>query len=150
PAPHDVELSGSAQDPDVRDKRVELSNLHRIMRRGRAYGPPAAPTFDPDRLREADDQPRGLHFLCFNANLSRQFEFVQSNWALNPTFAGLSKDPDPLIGSARTYTFRAADFTIPGCPTRRIHNLPRVVEVKGGAYFFMPSRAALEYLAAAP
>jgi hypothetical protein len=28
-----------------------------------------------------------------------------------------------------------------------VHNLPRVVEVKGGAYFFMPSRAALRYLA---
>jgi hypothetical protein len=27
-----------------------------------------------------------------------------------------------------------------------VHHLPRVVDVRGGAYFFMPSRAALEYL----
>ncbi len=87
--------------------------------------------------------------MCFNANLSRQFEFVQSNWAVNPTFAGLSRDPDPLLGAKRARPFAASDFTMPGCPTRRIHDLPRVVEVRGGAYFFMPSRAALEYLASA-
>ena len=146
PAPHDVELSGTPDDLKVRDKRLELSNLHRIMRRGRAYGPPADPGFDPDKMRAADDHPRGLHFLCFNANLSRQFEFVQSNWALNPVFAGLSEDPDPLIGSKRTYPFEADTFTIQGCPVRRVHDVPRVTELVGGAYFFMPSRAALEYL----
>ena len=146
PAPHDVELSGSAQDPRVRDKRVELSNLHRILRRGRAYGPPADPTFDPDRMREADHRPRGLHFLCFNANLSRQFEFVQSNWALNPSFGGLSEDPDPLLATRRKFPYEADTFTIQGCPVRRVHEVPRVVEVVGGGYFFMPSRAALEYL----
>ena len=112
------------------------------------YGEPTDAGYDPDHLRGADDRDRGLHFLCFNANLSRQFEFVQSNWAVNPTFAGLSRDPDPLLGAQRTYPFPAADFTIPGCPTRRVHGLPRVVEVRGGAYFFMPSRGALRYLAA--
>ncbi len=148
PVPHDVELSGSPDDAAKRKDRLELTGHHRIMRRGRMYGEPADPRCDPEMLRFAREAERGLHFLCFNANLSRQFEFVQSNWALNPTFAGLSKDPDPLIGSQRTYPFPAADFMLPGCPARRIHDVPRVVEVKGGAYFFMPSRAALEYLAA--
>jgi Dyp-type peroxidase family len=148
PVPHDVELSGSPDDAEKRKARLELVAHHRIMRRGRMYGQPADPRCDPEKLRFATEAERGLHFLCFNANLSRQFEFVQSNWALNPTFAGFSKDPDPLLGAQRTYPFPAADFTIPGCPVRRVHNVPRVVEVKGGAYFFMPSRAALEYLAA--
>jgi Dyp-type peroxidase family len=148
PVPHDVELSGSPDDPEKRKARLDLTALHRIMRRGRMYGEPADPLCDPDMLRFANEKERGLHFLCFNANLSRQFEFVQSNWALNPGFAGLSKDPDPLIGAQRARPFPAADFTIPGSPTRRIHDLPRVVEVKGGAYFFMPSRGAIEYLAA--
>jgi Dyp-type peroxidase family len=149
PVPHDVELSGSPDDPKAWQGQLALTKAHRIMRRGRMYGDPFDPSFDPDRLREADDRERGLHFLCFNANLSRQFEFVQSNWAMNPTFAGLSRDPDPLLGAKRASPFPAADFTMPGCPTRRIHDLPRVVEVRGGAYFFMPSRAALEYLASA-
>jgi Dyp-type peroxidase family len=147
PAPYDVELSGSPEDPGVIASRLRLSNLHRIMRRGRAYGPPSGASFDPEVLRKADDQPRGLHFLCFNANLARQFEFVQSNWALNPAFAGMSSDPDPLLAAGRAVPFPADTFTMQGCPPRRVHGVPRVVEVRGGAYFFMPSRAALEYLA---
>jgi Dyp-type peroxidase family len=149
PVPHDVELSGSPDDPKKWQAQLELTRSHRIVRRGRIYGQPFDPIYDPERLRGCDAQSRGLHFLCFNANLSRQFEFVQSNWAMNPTFAGLSRDPDPLLGAQRKYPFPAGDFTMPGCPTRRVHGLPRVVEVRGGAYFFMPSRAALEYLASA-
>jgi Dyp-type peroxidase family len=147
PVPHDVELSGSPDDAKKRTTRLELTALHRIMRRGRIYGEPVDRGYDPEKLRLADDTERGLYFLCFNANLSRQFEFVQSNWALNPTFAGLSSDPDPILGSKRACPFPAADFTIPGCPTRRVHDVPRSVEVRGGAYFFMPSRGAIEYLA---
>jgi deferrochelatase/peroxidase EfeB len=91
-------------------------------------------------------EERGLHFLCFNASLSRQFEFVQSNWVQNPAFAGLSSDPDPLLGANRELPFPATDFTIQGCPVRRVRGLPRVVETRGGAYFFMPSRRALAFL----
>jgi hypothetical protein len=80
------------------------------------------------------------------ADINRQFEFVQSNWALNPTFAGLSGDPDALLGAGREFPFPASDFTIQGCPTRRVHGLPRVVEVRRGAYCFLSSRAALEYV----
>ena len=148
PVPHDPESSGDPRDKDVRTERLELTNHHRILRRGRAYGPPVDESYDTDALlREGAAEERGLHFLCFNANLSRQFEFVQSNWAQNPAFAGLSSDPDPLLGAGREVPFRASDFTIQGCPVRRVQNLPRVVETRGGAYFFMPSRSALEYLA---
>jgi Dyp-type peroxidase family len=149
PAPYDVELCGTPEEERVRQEHLKLTALHRIMRRGRQYGPAADPACDPDQLRQADDRERGLHFLCFNANLGRQFEFVQSNWALSPTFGGLARDPDPLLAAQRRYPFPASDFTIQGCPTRRVHGIPRVVEVRGGAYFFMPSRGALEYLATA-
>ncbi|HWA74290.1 MAG TPA: hypothetical protein VG937_18225 [Polyangiaceae bacterium] len=149
PVPHDPELSGSPEDPEVRKTRLRLVDLHRILRRGRPYGEPLSETYDPEEMRAAEPGQggeRGIHFLCFNANLSRQFEFVQSNWALNPTFAGLSRDPDPLLCAQREFPFSAAAFTIPGLPPRRVHQLPRVVEVRGGAYFFMPSKRALEYL----
>jgi Dyp-type peroxidase family len=151
PVPHDPELSGDpARDPRLRAQRLEFTNHHRILRRGRAYGPPVHEDYDSDALRtQSSSEERGLHFLCFNANLSRQFEFVQSNWVLNPSFAGLSSDPDPLVGADRKVPFRARDFTLQGCPVRRIHELPRIVETRGGAYFFMPSRRALQYLASA-
>ncbi len=142
PAPSDPDLS-VAHKPS----HLDLANKHRIMRRGRAYGPPGDPTFDPDVLRRGEDGgERGLHFLCVVADLNRQFEFVQSNWSLNPSFAGLSSDPDPLLGANRTFPFPATDFTIQGCPVRRVHDVPRFVEVRGGAYFFMPSRSALLHL----
>jgi len=147
PIPHDPELSGTPEDADTRAARLALSNKHRLMRRGRSYGEPLDPAYDPEAmLNSSDESERGLHFLCFNANLGRQFEFVQSNWAQNPSFAGLSSDPDPLLSTHRRFPFDASDFTIQGCPTRRVHDVPRVIEIRGGAYFFMPSRAALRFL----
>jgi len=147
PVPHDPELSGDPQHESVRAERLRLTNRHRLLRRGRAYGPPVDEDYDIDALRtHASPVERGLHFLCFNANLSRQFEFVQSNWVQNPAFAGLSSDPDPLLGADREEPFRASDFTLQGCPARRVRKLPRVVETRGGAYFFMPSRRALRFL----
>ncbi|HET9932514.1 MAG TPA: hypothetical protein VFQ35_17550 [Polyangiaceae bacterium] len=147
PIPHDPELSGSPEDEAVRTARLSLSNKHRLMRRGRSYGEPLDPHYEPEAMLAADDAAeRGLHFLCFNANLGRQFEFVQSNWAQNPAFAGLSSDPDPITSTQRRFPCDASTFTIPGCPPRRVHGVPRVVEVRGGAYFFMPSRAGLRFL----
>lgn len=148
PVPHDPELSGTPEDASTRKQRLALVDLHRLMRRGRMYGPPLDVGFDPETLRTApaDAIERGLHFLCFNANLSRQFEFVQASWVNSPCFAGLSRDPDPLLSARREHPFSADEFVIQGLPPRRLKGLPRVVEVRGGAYFFMPSRAALRYL----
>ncbi len=147
PVPHDPELSGDPRDASVRAERLNLTNRHRILRRGRAYGPPVDEDYDIDKLRrEVGAEERGLHFLCFNGNLSRQFEFVQSNWVQNPAFAGLTSDPDPILGMGREVPFPASDFTIQGCPVRRVRNVPRFVETRGGAYFFMPSRRALLFL----
>lgn len=148
PVPHDIDLSGDPNDPEVRDRRLGHTALHRVLRRGRPYGAPLDPHYDPAHVRARGDDAveRGLYFLCFNANLARQFEFVQSNWAISPTFAGLSRDPDPLLGAGRTCPFVASDFTLQGLPPRRVRDLPRVVETRGAAYFFMPSKSALVYL----
>lgn len=148
PTPHDVELSGDPHDLKARKERVALTNVHRLLRRGRTYGTPLHPTLDPSQMREGDGQERGLYFLCFNANLRRQFEFVQASWIVNPNFAGLSDDPDPMLATQRDVPFPASDFTLQGCPAQRVRDVPRVVETRGGAYFFMPSRSALLFLSA--
>ncbi len=146
PMPHDRELSGDAGDDRRRATRLALTNAHRIVRRGRPYGPPLHPELDPAHMTVDDGKARGLYFLCFNANLRRQFEFVQSSWVVNPSFGGLAGDPDPLLAAGRTVPFEASDFTLQGCPARRVSKVPRVVETRGGAYFFMPSRNALLFL----
>ena len=70
---------------------IEVSKKHRLLRRGRSYGTPLAASMKPeDILRGKDDgSARGLHFICLNADLGRQFEFIQNFWINNPKFDGL-------------------------------------------------------------
>ena len=112
-------------------------NEHRILRRGRSYGPlPGEP---------ANGKPRGLMFLCLNADLERQFEFIQQNWINNPSFAGLADETDPLLSGDNG---RREVFTMAGLPApHRLRALPRFVTVKGGQYFFLPGITALQRLA---
>ncbi len=150
PMPHDPLLSGERDDPAARAKRIERSNRHRIIRRGRLYGTPLDPELRPENMRNDDGQERGLYFVCFNTNPRRQFEFVQGSWLINPCFAGLNEGPDPMLGPARVERFGAKNFTLQGNalrPARTLYNLPRTVEMRGGAYFFMPGKRALRYLA---
>ncbi|HXJ03012.1 MAG TPA: Dyp-type peroxidase [Micropepsaceae bacterium] len=136
---------------------LSLSKLHRLLRRGRTYGQALA-NMDPEAiLAGGDDQAdRGLHFICLNANISRQFEFVQSSWTNNPQFGALYDDVDPLIGErGRFATSNGApgtgNFTIPQAGGRvRVRGMPNFVTVRGGAYFFMPGMSALRYLASLP
>ncbi|MEA2484895.1 MAG: hypothetical protein QOD46_6 [Actinomycetota bacterium] len=134
-------------DPDPGTaKSYAINKRHRILRRGREYGPPLTPEEalgDTDH-HSADDE-RGLHFICLNANIARQFEFVSGTWLNDPKFAGLFDDADPLVGPSDPY---GGTFTIPSAPVReRVTRMPRFVSVRGGAYLFMPGVAATHYLA---
>ncbi|MDQ4132277.1 MAG: peroxidase [Actinomycetota bacterium] len=129
------------------DKSVAVGNRHRLLRRGREYGGPvpftteAGPVLDDDA--ELPDVEVGLHFLCLNANIARQFEFVQHTWIENPHFAGLHDEPDPLMSAQPDRAFRIPDRPV----RRRFTGLPRFVTVRGGAYFFLPGLRALRWLA---
>jgi Dyp-type peroxidase family len=126
------------------DKTDSITTVkrHRMMRRGRPYGLRIADRFTPD------EQSRGLVFATLNANIERQFEFIQSAWISSPNFAGLYDEADPMLGGR---TQSAGAFTMPKCPVRdRRTGILTKVQIKGGAYFFMPGLAALRYLAAAP
>jgi deferrochelatase/peroxidase EfeB len=91
-----------------------------------------------------DKKERGLHFICLNSNIERQFEFIQQNWANNPAFGALNNETDPLIGQRNDGNV----FSTQACPARtRIHDLPEFVTTKGGAYFFMPGINGLKQLA---
>ncbi|HKH35061.1 MAG TPA: Dyp-type peroxidase, partial [Beijerinckiaceae bacterium] len=133
---------------------LSVNKRHRILRRGRTYGHRLHKAMDPETiLREGDDgRERGLHFICLNANIARQFEFVQSSWSNNPQFGALHNDVDPLTGERGRFrrgdgTGATANFTIPQAVGRlRIRGLPEFVTVRGGAYFFMPGMSALRYL----
>jgi len=131
-----------------RDDLMSAVRFHRILRRGREYGPELLPE-DAYAPKPPDDPERGLHFVCLNANISRQFEFLQNAWMNSSKFSGLTGETDPLLGN------RAA---VPGCPVtndftaprkdgipRRVSGLPQFITLRGGAYFFLPSLRALRY-----
>ncbi len=125
----------------------ELADHHRILRRGRTY--------------QRSDGERGLMFLCLQANIERQFEFVQQSWIRGERFGGLQGEQDAIVGDARPSegadsgkaasgeAEKGAAFTIqqPFAP-RHVSGLARYVTVKAGGYFFLPSLPALRYLAA--
>jgi len=126
--PRDSLASGPAASLDT-------SDLHRLLRRGRSYGPAG----------DGGGNGTGLYFICLAGNLARQFEFVQHTWLNSPTFNGLYDDADPLISSHHP---AGATFTVPARPVRhRYRDLPQFVRTRGGAYFFLPGVSAVRYLA---
>jgi deferrochelatase/peroxidase EfeB len=133
-----------------RDDMVAATRFHRLVRRGRAYGSVLSPEAALAQTSEPAE-PRGLHFICLGANISRQFEFVQNAWMMNAKFDGLSDESDPLTGN-REALFgggRTDRFSLPRAdgPPRRLEGLPRFVTVRGGAYFLLPGIRALSYIA---
>ena len=135
-----------------RDDLMSSVRFHRILRRGREYGPELLPA-DALTPTPPNDPERGLHFICLNANISRQFEFLQNAWMINTKFSGLTGESDPLLGNREAIPGCpvASDFTRPedGGVRRRVLGLPQFVTVRGGAYFFLPSLRSLRYFAGA-
>ena len=141
-------LGGSTKG--FRDDLVSPVRFHRVLRRGREYGPTLSPL---DALQPAPvgDPARGLHFICLNANIGRQFEFLQNSWLMNTAFADTRGETDPLMGirEATPGCPVPNGFTMPrnGGPAERMTGLPQFVTVQGGEYFFLPGLSALRYLA---
>jgi hypothetical protein len=80
--------------------------------------------------------------MCLNADIERQFEFIQKTWLLNPNIHGLEDEVDPLIGrKPRTFTLPTSSGVV------RLKIDAPFVTVRGGGYFFLPGRTALQYLA---
>ena len=129
------------------EESITVANRHRILRRGRPYGAPVSRTMDVDEILafEQEHGEVGLHFICINADIGRQFEFIQHTWINNAKFGGLYSDADPIMGH---HDKLQSSFTVQGAPVRmRITNLQRFVEVRGGAYFFLPGLRALRFIA---
>lgn len=128
---------------------VASTRFHRLLRRGRKYGL----QLSMEEAVQGAPGSGGLHFICLNANIARQFEFVQAAWITGTRFDGLNRESDPLLGS-RTPDLNGVStdgFSIPQAygPNQKLSQLPRFVQVIGGAYFFLPGIRALRYLAKA-
>jgi deferrochelatase/peroxidase EfeB len=136
------------------DDAVASARFHRILRRGREYGEKIGRDAALDSA--TPDPQAGIHFLCLNANIARQFEFVQGAWIASAKFAALTGEQDPLLGNREPFPAapiaapqRTDGFSRPGAEPRCRHStgLPQFVTVRGGAYFFLPGLTALKWIA---
>jgi Dyp-type peroxidase family len=111
---------------------------HRLLRRGVEYGPLLA-----DGALEDDGVDRGLINMFINADIERQFEFVQNEWMKGGEFIGLDPDEqDPINGVGGKDSL----LSVPGAKRPFVFDLPTFVTVKGGEYLFVPGLNALDGL----
>jgi Dyp-type peroxidase family len=117
----------------------QISKRHRIIRRGMPYGRPLDGEKD-------DGRPRGLIFVCFNADIERQFEVIQAQWCNDGNAFRLGDDKDYLLGDNRSN----GKVTIQGDPPHFAKAQPLVVLTRGCEYLLMPGISALRDLAEGP
>jgi Dyp-type peroxidase family len=122
-------------------QELQLTKLHRILRRARNYGP----RYDSvDKKNLTNKEKRGLQFICLNTDIAGQFELVQQGWINNPQFSSLHNERDPLLAERQQ---SGCVMTVQARPANlRIDALKQFVTVKGGAYFFMPGKRAATWL----
>jgi Dyp-type peroxidase family len=119
-------------------KRATAVRRHRLIRRGVEYGPHL-----PEGVLDDDGVDRGLVQLLIQADIERQFEFVQKEWMAGGEFIGLDpNEQDPIVGIGGEGT----QMVVPGAKRPFLFDLPSFVKVKGGEYLFVPGLKALEGL----
>jgi deferrochelatase/peroxidase EfeB len=130
-------LDPLGSNPDLAMRQGSaLNNRRRILRRGLPYG-----------AKDASDGEHGIVMLVVCASLARQFEFVQQQWINYGLDFGAGNDTCPLVGNHG----KDAKFVIPADPASQnppfiATDLPQLVSVRGGDYFFIPSMTALRMI----
>jgi len=107
--------------------------------------PPQVPS-DPNPAAD-----RGLLFMCFQANIDKQFEFIQRVWVDNPNFpkqllGGKDTGDDPLIGRRSNEKQRWPRTWGDAAAGKTEFNFEAAVTLKGGEYFFAPGKPFLAAL----
>jgi Dyp-type peroxidase family len=117
---------------------------HIMARRGITYG---KRKLMPKGDLNTNDEPTkgvGLLFMAYNVNISEQFEFTQSKWANNTNFPNGGVGPDAIIGLGNPAPqHHPSRWDINGCPIETSH-FADCVSMRGGEYFFAPSRSFLQ------
>jgi Dyp-type peroxidase family len=124
------------------DARPEVQAMERrIVRRGISYG---------ERDPQAADRPEhgvGLLFACYQANIAKQFAFIQRAWANSALFAQAGTGPDPLVGVPLPNIKQQWPKAWGDATKKPLSlGLGGYVRMKGGEYFFAPSMAFFKKL----
>ncbi len=140
------------------------TTARRLIRRGIQFGPEVTPA---EVLDNKTHIGRGLLFVCYQSDLSKGFQFVQTSallrfctrvtvqtpitfliieWANNTAFppkTGVTPGTDAIIGQASDPSSRSISGTDPNQPGNFLKLPAEWVVPQGGEYFFSPSISAL-------
>jgi len=124
---------------------ISTQDLHiarRLARRAIPYGKTLLKPQSNGEYKD-DGEERGLIFVCYQANIENQFEFVQAFWCNNDQFPTSDVGHDMIVGQSldgKRY------MAVPGVngensmvETNDLYVIPR-----GGGYFFSPSISAIK------
>ena len=126
---------------------VPAERSHIMARRGIPFGDTAR-DFDADEGQEPEGEV-GLLFMAYMASIEGQFEFTQQTWANNARFLrGLAPgEPptgiDPVIGQGGDQAARTQLWPRGGGQEPVPFSFADFVRMRGGEYFFAPSRSFL-------
>jgi Dyp-type peroxidase family len=120
--------TGRAESSPGFDEALRVERRHRVARRSVSFGE-QDPTQEPTT-------GSGLLFLCFQADIENQFNFMQSRWANPKNFVQVNVGPDPLIGQPEGTQKWSKKWGESETEEYKF-NLP--IKMKGGEYFFAPS-----------
>ncbi len=119
-----------------------LSDRRRVLRRGLPYGD----VYDS----KSDHGNHGIVIMMMGASISRQFEFVQQQWLNYGNDFRAGNDKEIILGNHKRNPPSKAVIQVDpdgdGVPYF-LQNIPRLVETRGGDYFFVPSMTALRMIA---
>lgn len=123
--PHETE-------PPTFEQALKDDLAARIVRRGISY---------------ESENSVGLLFLCAQADIAFQFEFMQQQWCNHSGFLADMTGPDPVVGRCTDQV----DTKWPkkyGSPETFTLTLAESVTLRGAEYFFVPSLSCLRNAAA--
>jgi Dyp-type peroxidase family len=134
-------LAGHVRKVNPRDEGTDVGQgartlRRRIIRRGVTYGP----TYSLKRPKG----DRGLLFLCYQASITDQFEFVWRQWSNAMNTPRADAGIDPIIGQAGDARpeSRVTNF-VQGDREAKVNVPERFILSTGGAYLFAPSISAI-------
>jgi Dyp-type peroxidase family len=126
----------------IRKVRQRPDGKPRLVRRGVPYG-----SYDPTDAKMArPHKGSGLLFLSFQSNIQAQFGSLQQDWANDPDFEAPNVGKDPIAGQGFSSSAQEWPLTWGKAGTSPCQ-LRSFVTMKGGEFFFTPSRPFFERLA---
>jgi hypothetical protein len=88
--------------------------------------------------------------MMINADIGRQYEFVQQQWVNYGNDFREANDKDVILGNRSNNLPNSVIHQADPegeAPPRFVRNIPLLVETRGGDYFFVPSLTALRLIA---